>query len=92
MTVNIETSMPDLPDNANAGMKHDDAHRFNIPDLPRDEALPWGGKSLAQTFEEAKSLWQEGRRKLQAAAEHYVLDGHVSKHSDLLLFQSALYR
>ena len=35
---------------------------------------------------------QEGRGKLQQAEKHYTLDGHVSKHSDILLFQSALYR
>jgi hypothetical protein len=59
--------------------------------LAAQETLPWGNKGYAQTFEEARDLFNACLPHLREALQLYVLDGCVTEHVQLLFDVSKAY-
>jgi hypothetical protein len=54
--------------------------------------LLWGRSALVTTFEEARSLFNEGMTAFNSALSFYTLDGWVTEHVHTLLDISTMYR
>jgi hypothetical protein len=59
---------------------------------PPSELGAWGGDALADTFEQARVLFNSAMTRFKAALEFYELDGHVTEHVNILMEVSNCYR
>ena len=46
--------------------------RFDLPGLPEDSSLPWGGAALAEDFTQARKLFQLALQKFQEAQKFFA--------------------
>ena len=66
---------------------------FHTLDLPDPASLPlWGRDALATSFEQARDIFNAGMLRYKAALEHYLLDGCVTEHCNIVMEISNMYR
>ena len=57
-----------------------------------EEGGPFPKMSLPTNIEECKSFFRQANTQFKKALEHFVLDGYVTEHVDILFGQSRLYK